>query len=140
MIKQDKSYGHNFPLKYLRVHFGNSVLDNLNWHEISHSLTKKNQYFEQIATLFGMNKKKKNSKPNRPIQTLVYKSYISNPKIYQKGNWKNNSSPLHLEVWTRYFRQRYSIKLSITYMVLKIIKLYQCSLESSHTVLIELKE
>ena len=40
------------------VHFGNSVLDNSNWEEIGHSLTKKNiQYLEQSATLFEMKKK-----------------------------------------------------------------------------------
>ena len=66
-------------------------------------------------------KKKENSKPNSLIQTLVYSSNIYYSKIYQRGNWKNIST-LHLEVWIRYFRHRYSIKLSRTSMNLKIIR------------------
>ena len=59
-----------FLIKILGVHFGKYVLQNSNWDEISHSLTKKkNQYFEQTAALFGM--KKKSYKPNPLIQTLV---------------------------------------------------------------------
>ena len=42
---------------------------------------------------------------------------------------KKKSSTLHLEVWTTYFRHRYSIKLSRTSMDLKIIKPHQCPLE-----------
>ena len=84
--------------------------------------------------------KKENCKRNSLIKTLVYRSNIYYSKIYQRGNWKNNSSTLHLEVWTRYFRHRYSIKLSRISMDLKIIKPQQCSLERSHAVLIELKE
>ena len=57
--------------------------------------------------------KKENRKPNSLIQTLAYRSNIYYFKIYQRGNWKNNSSTLHLEVHTRYFRHRYSIKLSL---------------------------
>ena len=37
----------------------------------------------------------------------------------KRGNWKSNSSTLHLEMWTRYFRHSYSIKLSRTTMNLK---------------------
>ena len=40
LIKQDKSYDHNFALRF-GVHFGKSILDNSNWDKISHSLTKK---------------------------------------------------------------------------------------------------
>ena len=54
-------------------------------------------------------KRKKNCKPNSLIQTLIYRSNIYYSKIYQREDWKNNSSTLHLEVWTRYFRHRYSI-------------------------------
>ena len=50
----------------------------------------------------------------------------------KRGNWKNDSSTLHLEVWTRYFRPRYSIKVSGTSVNLKIIKPHQCSPERSH--------
>ena len=82
---------------------------------------------------------KENCKPNSLIQTLVYRSNTYYSKIYQKGNWKNIST-LHLEVWTRYFRHRYLIKLSRISMDLKIIKLQQRSLERSRAVLIELKE
>ena len=71
---------------------------------------KKNQYFEHSATLFGM-KKKKNCKQNSLIQTLVCNSNIYYSKICERGNWKNNSSTLPLEVWTRYFRHSYSIKI-----------------------------
>ena len=56
-----------FFIKIVGESFGNSVLDNSNWDKISHSLTKKkkNQYFKQSATLFGM--KKKSSYPNLDI-------------------------------------------------------------------------
>ena len=47
-----------FSIKILEVHFGNSVPDNSNWDKISHILTKKNQFLEQSATLFGMKKKR----------------------------------------------------------------------------------
>ena len=57
--------------------------------------------------LFGM--KKNNCKPHSLIQTLIYTSNIYYSKIYQREDWKNNSSILHLEVWTRCFRHRYSI-------------------------------
>ena len=97
------------------VHFGNSVLDNSNWEKISHSLTKKDQYLKESATIFEMKKKKKkNCKPNPLKKTLVYRSNIYYSKIFQKGNSKDNSSTVHLEVWARYFRHRYSIKLSRT--------------------------
>ena len=59
LIKQGKWYGQNFPLKYLGVHFGNSVLDNTSWDEINGSLGNNCQYIEQSATLFGMKKKRK---------------------------------------------------------------------------------
>ena len=84
--------------------------------------------------------KKENCKPNSLIHALVYRSNIYYSKIYQRENWKNNSSTLHLEVWTKYFRNRYSIKLSRTSMNLKIIQPHQCSLERYHAVLIEIKE
>ena len=85
-------------------------------------------------------KKKENCKPNSLIHALVYRSNIYYSKIYQRENWKNNSSTLHLEVWTKYFRNRYSIKLSRTSMNLKIIQPHQCSLERYHAVLTEIKE
>ena len=87
-------------------------------------------------------KKEENCKPNSLIQTLVYRSNLvyTIPKFIKEEIEKNNSSTLHLEVWTRYFRHRYSIKLSRTSMNLKIIKPHRCSLERSHAVLIELKE
>ena len=44
---------------------------------------------------------------------------------------------LNLEVRTRNFRHRYSIKLSRTSIDLKIIKPHQCSLERSHAVMIK---
>ena len=69
---------------------------------------------------------------------LWYWSDIYYFTIYRRWNWKNNSSNLHLEEWTRYFRHRYSIKLSRTYMDLKIIKPHQCSLERFDATLIEL--
>ena len=65
---------------------------------------------------------KRSCKPNPLIQTLVYRSNIYYSKIYQRGNWKSNGWTLHLEVWTRYFRHRYQIKLFRTSMNLKIIK------------------
>ena len=80
-----------FSIMILGVYFDNSVLYNSNWDKISNSNRKKNQYFEESTTLFGMKKK-------IVIQTLVYKSNILDCKIYQRGNWKSNSSTLHLEV------------------------------------------
>ena len=50
--------------------------------------------------------KKKNCKASSLIQTLIYRSNIY---YSQTEDWKKSSSILHLEVWTRYFRQRYSI-------------------------------
>ena len=40
-------------------------------------------------------------------------------KKKKRGNWKSNSSTLHLEMWTMYSRHSYSIKLSRTTMNLK---------------------
>ena len=103
-----------FSIRILLVHFGNSVLDNSNLEKISHSLTKKHQYLKESATIFEMKKKKTNCKLNPLKKTLVYRSNIYYSKIYQKGNSKDNSSTVHLEVWARYFRHRYSIKLCRT--------------------------
>ena len=68
-----------------------------------------NQYFSNRVQL-SLGWKKKNCKPNFLVQTLIYRSNIHYSKIYQKEDCKNNSSTLHLEVWTKYFRHRYSIK------------------------------
>ena len=115
--EQWKKKGRLIHLSALWVHFGNSVLDNSDWDKTSDSLTKskKNQYFEQSATLFGTKKNKNKRTVNQILlPKLWYRSDIYYFKIYQRGNWKNNSSDLHLEVWTKYFRHRYSIKLSRT--------------------------
>ena len=101
-------------IKILELHFGNYVLDNSDWDKVNHSLTKnlKKQYFEQRATHFGMKKKKKRIVNQILLSKLWYRSGIYYFKIYQRGNLK--SSNLDLEVWARYFRDRYSIKLSRT--------------------------
>ena len=99
---------------------------------------KKNQYIELCSQLYFLWGKKQNGKPNPVIQTLVYRSNRYYYKIYEKRNSKSNSLTLHLDTWTRYFKHRYSIKLSRTQIDLKIIKPYQCSLERSHSALIEL--
>ena len=39
LIKQEKWYGHNFSLKKLGIHSGNSALDNSNWDKINDSFT-----------------------------------------------------------------------------------------------------
>ena len=68
---------------------------------------------------------KNNRKPNTFIKAMVHRSNIHYSKMNQKGNWKKHiqfplelqkneisqalSSALHLEVWARYFRHRYSI-------------------------------
>ena len=62
------------------------------------------------------------------------------PKFMKEENKNNNSPTLNSEVWTRYYRHRYWIKLSRISMNLRIIKPHQCSLERSHAVLIELKK
>ena len=68
------------------------------WHINMGVPPRKNQYFEQSATPFGI--KKKNSKANSLIQTLMYRSNMYYSKIYQREDWKkkknNNSSTLHL--------------------------------------------
>ena len=111
------------------------------WHTEVDAPPKKINISNRVQLSLGWKKRKQeNCKSNSLIQTLVYRSNIYYSKIYQRGNWKNNSSTLHLEVWTRYFRHRYSIKLCRTWMNLKIIKPNQCSLERSHAVLIKLKD
>ena len=112
-----------FSIKILGVHFANSVLDNSNWDKINHSLPKKNHYLKQTATLSWMKKKKKKKIVNQ-ILLSKRRSNGQSSKTYQKGNSKNNSSTLHLEMWTRYFRHKYSIKLCRTYMDLKIFKFH----------------
>ena len=85
------------------------------WHIEVAAPPKKISISNRVQLSLGSKKKKKhNCKPNYLIQTLVYRSNIYHFKIYQRRNWKNNSSTLHLEVWKRYFRHRYSIKLSLT--------------------------
>ena len=53
------------------------------WHIEVGTPPKKNQYFEQSATLFEVKKK---IKSNSLIQALAYKSNIYYSKIYQRGN------------------------------------------------------
>ena len=50
-----------FFIKKLGGHFGSCVIDICNCGKISQSF-QKNQYFEQSATLLGMEKKKKKKK------------------------------------------------------------------------------
>ena len=109
-----------FSIKTLGVHFGNYVLDNSHWDKISHSLTKK-QHLKQSATLFEMKKKKKelqakSSYPNFGIQVkYILFQTLSKRKLEKKKQKKTQTnSTLHLQVWTRYFRHRYTIKFSRT--------------------------
>ena len=95
-----------FFIKIVGERFGNSVLDNSNWDKISHGLTKKKINISNRVQLFLGWKK------NPLIQTLIYKWDIYYSEIYQRGNLKNNRSTLHLEASNRYFRHRYSLKLS----------------------------
>ena len=74
-----------FYIKIFRVNMAKSVLDNSHWDQISHSLT-----------------------------SIIYQSNVCYSKIYQEEIEKDNSSTLHLDMLTRYFRYRYSIKLSRT--------------------------
>ena len=74
-----------FSHKILGVHPGNFVLDNWdkmnlgqNWDKINDTLTKKNQYLEQSATLFATKKK---DKPNPLTQTFVHTSNIYYSKL-----------------------------------------------------------
>ena len=77
------------------------------WHIEVGAPPKKINISNRVQLSLGWKKRKKeNCKSNSLIQTLVYRSNIYYSKIYQRGNWKNNSSTLHLEVWTRYFRHR----------------------------------
>ena len=53
--------------------------------------------------------RKKNCRLSSLTQTLIYRSNMYYSKIYKREDWKTNSSTLHLEVRTSYFRHRYSI-------------------------------
>ena len=88
MIKQQKVWSQ-FSIKILGIHFGNSALDNTNWDELSHSLTKKINIWN--SSLWD---EKKNCKPNRLMHSLVYSSNTYYSKIYQKRNWKNNTKEI----------------------------------------------
>ena len=66
------------------------------WHIEVGASPRENQYFKQSATVFGL-KKKRNCNPNPLIQTFVYRSNIYYSKTDQRGNWKHNSSTLHLD-------------------------------------------
>ena len=59
------------------------------WHIMVGVPPRKNQYFEQSATPFGI--KKKNSKANSLTQTLMYRSNIYYSKIYQREDWKKKT-------------------------------------------------
>ena len=103
-----------FSIKILGVNIGNSVFDISNWDKISHSLTKKIQYVGESATLFGM-KQKKTIVNQILLSKLWYlgRKYTIQKFIIQEIE-KSNGSTIHLEVSTRYFRHRFSIKLPRT--------------------------
>ena len=84
-----------FSINILRLHFGNSLLDNYNWEKIRHSLTK------HSVNLFGMKKKKK----KRTVNQIILSKNLSKRKL------KKQQLKSPLKVWTRYFRHRYSIKI-----------------------------
>ena len=54
----------------------------------------------------------KTFRTSAPIESNFGRSY-PRPSLI-RGDSKYDSSTLHLEVWTKYFRHRYSIKLSRT--------------------------
>ena len=62
------------------------------------------------------------------------------PKLIKEEIVKKKKKKVQISIWIRYFRHRYSTKLSRISMDLKIIKTHQCFVERSHAVLIELKE
>ena len=122
--------------KILRVNFGNSILDNSKkihiWKRVRPFLRGKKIIVNQIL-----------------LSKRWYIDRIYTIPKYQKGNWKKKfppeyeksttfqtpSSTLHLEGLNGRFR--HTIKLNKNIMGWTVIKSYQCSLERSHAVLIE---
>ena len=69
----------------------------------------------------------------------MYLYTISSGETKHKTLQAPSSAP-HLERWARYFRHKYPIKSFQNYMGSKIIESYQCSLERSHAVSVELTD
>ena len=78
------------------------------WHTEVGASPKIIEYFKQSVALFGMNKK---GIVNQVfLSKLWYIGQIyTTPKFIKEKYWKKNSWTLHFEVWTRYFRHKYSI-------------------------------
>ena len=122
LTNQGKWNCHNFPLKYLLVNFGNSILDNSNWEKISEGIIKKIQTWNTVRLSLRSKKTIVNqillSKQWHIGQILQkYVKNISKGKLKEHtispGTVKNitiqgPSSTLHLERWTRYFGYRIS--------------------------------
>ena len=122
-----------FSIIILGVHFGNSVFDNSNY-----------EFTIWKTSLSGAECNSLLDEKEIVNQILLFKCwYIGQvdtiPKFIKK-KIINNSSTLHLEVWSKYFRRRYPIKFPRTSMDLEIIKPNQWSRERSRAVLTELKE
>ena len=66
------------------------------WH-IEVGAPPKNINMSNRVQIFLRWKKERTCKPNSLLQTFVYRSKIYYFKIDQRGNWKSNSSTLHLE-------------------------------------------
>ena len=70
-----------FSIKTFGVNFGNAILDNSNWDEISEGITKKSISGTQWDSLWEV----KNRKPNPLIQTVLHRSIIyTTPKYIKK--------------------------------------------------------
>ena len=122
LTNQGKWNCHNFPLKYLLVNFGNSILDKSNWEKISEGIIKKIQTWNTVRLSLRSKKTIVNqillSKQWHIRQILQkYVKNISKGKLKEHtispGTIKNTtiqgpSSTLHLERWTRYFGYRIS--------------------------------
>ena len=102
----------NFSIKILGIKFGNFTLGNSIWDKIiTKKISQKNQSLGQSQII--LERQQTNYKPNFTFKTVVCKSYLYNPKIYQKR--KEIEKRIHDFLWKRQkiHPHRYLIQLSI---------------------------
>ena len=129
-------------IKILKVNFGNSILHNSKWHEISNSIAKKSLYGTVRLSLKG---KKGNCKqPYRLLQVLMHRPnlYLAqniSGRILKKEHTASSGTrkrqpPRHLaklSIW-RGGLDIFEIDPQLNYIIrmyLKVIKSQQCSVE-----------
>ena len=134
-----KSSLFTISIKILGVNFGNSILEqnyskNVHiWNRVRLSLRSKKIIVNQklLSKLWYIGQ-------NWTIPKCTKKEYTISSGTGKNTISLTSSSTLHLDNWTRHFRQRDTIKLSQNKMDSKVIKSNQCSLEKSHGVSIKL--